>query len=927
MTLSHVDMMDRSRALSDLSVVPSDSGALLLFLSCPEDVLDWLWLALDVDRSDLVEGSVSWRVVTMSFKRSLNSITEVSLLPRLVSWLPSLLAGVPTHLQGDLLAAASGQTDEQMTIFLGDEGQRRPLLSLFLLSLQKEFCAHLANMLPPSASEQCSPLVLQNMVLGLRNLISAPVVGLVTGQPFGCSQWATKLDRTKRAPVASRGNEKGIIDKSFLVNYRKMIVLWLQFEALREADEASVAQQRIDSPREWSERIFSARDSHLSAPFTGAVFSPREMEGQEVEEMSSVLLDFRFSVSFLSMFLGALASEEVRPLLEKIQAVAGCIVAYSAGLTASFAQSLRRLSVLLPRDETALDDFSSCFLEVLDLFQTAAVLCLQRNLSCNHIKVGRSGSNWKYFVLDNLLEAIVEVLNRVDGREDQGILEVVDNALLAVFSSCGAVLSHEVSRWRGAAASPQMRPLLRDLMLRHGGLVHRKTQQLPDLLEGTWQIVDSAWREFGDGRDLRTVLGSNEGQSVPPTQGQTESAAAVAAGKVSGVPSSSSSASVKRSFLQTTAANRPTENKPSKIARIAIASPKLLSPSDSPHERDMVRVHLSDGQMDALQRQGGRQSRQGIVPATYSSADRVRLDAQSQLLGSQEELALSEQSVGLLASQHLRAVADELNKEAGPTDMTSDYGSAEEDMGKMDVSKGASPSGCRNEAVGKGSGPLSPENRPDSATASADDSHSDIHASGAMDTAADLSAARESINNVTESVVENAERDAIPLSAVGGVALAGSESGDAEAASQRENDLTAQQTCLNIAGEDPSVQSQIEEEKENDNEDEHDYENGNEIVDDEICGTLIDDFYFVEEQPNLATIDSQRREQLLAEFDDHLESARRSFEQYQQNLGQSLGQGLEAGEREEVREQILAMWFQSSKLAHDAYELIQRLKH
>ena len=32
MTLSHVDMMDRSRALSDLSVVPSDSGTRLLFL-------------------------------------------------------------------------------------------------------------------------------------------------------------------------------------------------------------------------------------------------------------------------------------------------------------------------------------------------------------------------------------------------------------------------------------------------------------------------------------------------------------------------------------------------------------------------------------------------------------------------------------------------------------------------------------------------------------------------------------------------------------------------------------------------------------------------------------------------------------------------------------------------------------------------------
>ena len=601
--------------------------------------------------------SVHYSTPQICLKRSLNSITESGLLPLLINWMPVLLMSL---LSPDCRTYHHSRENAHLNtttvaIAKKDIGLNRSLLSHFLVLLQSEYCAHLATMVSLSPSEQCSPSVLHNIINGLRNLVSIPLIALITSQQFGYSYWTTILDTAKEQERHFQDNKEdatiGQHSNSFLENSRKLLTLWLQLEITHgEAiDVGKVSGE--ETHMEWTQRFFGFSDDVVrSTPFTGAIFDNASVPEQ------SLVADLRFSFRYLHMLLDVLNIHGGKPGESSSPSVR-VIVQYVVGLVSSLSLSLYRfVSFAVQRQERNLVPLLSgihwCIGDLLEVFKTASFLHVNgkfRKPLLVHVTENDEDSNiaWKDFVLESVLNSIVRIIESLiesdPGKVDhfEKAKELIEQSLLSVMSCCGAIKSQED---QGRVSNTSFLKTLQRMLRKVGSSVW-KLSSVSSIAESsmanTWQLVLTSWAEFGDGRELSIAL------SAQPHVG--DSTAVVIANPTTSTNTSSSAAkaksSLKRSFADTVACSKTPDLVSSKAIK-SVSQPPTSLKKKVDNKYDLVsppqylKLQLSDRDLDVLEERC-RKARQGIVPVTYSSADRAQLDAQSQLIESQGDLLIS----------------------------------------------------------------------------------------------------------------------------------------------------------------------------------------------------------------------------------------------------------------------------------------------
>jgi len=205
--------------------------------------------------------------------------------------------------------------------------------------------------------------------------------------------------------------------------------------------------------------------------------------------------------------------------------------------------------------------------------------------------------------------------------------------LLNIISCCGAVLSQE----KAIAGKPLLlQEYIQSILLQFAVSVWSLNGN-----EEVSQLLISSWREFGCMGDLEAAVTNRlQGEySLLPSPTQTGHSPQTSIGKSHRGKQNNS---LKRSFIDAIASKA--DNSPDPSMRFRPQSPPFEAPKsklarsnliDDENQPEYLRVELSSSELDKLESRCAN-AKQGIVPSTYTAADRARLDAQSQLAASQE---------------------------------------------------------------------------------------------------------------------------------------------------------------------------------------------------------------------------------------------------------------------------------------------------
>ena len=532
-------------------------------------------------------------------------------------------------------------------------GSNRSLLTYFMFFVQTEYCAHLATMVSLSPSEQCSPSVVLNIISGLRKLVCVPLIALITSQQFGYSYWTNFLNTAAEQDDSGAQNNTGVatvcqMNSLFLENNRKLLILWLQLEIThRETIDIGKCSED-ETPFEWIQSFFSSHDDSVhSAPFTGAQFV------DAVIPMQSLVADLRFSMQYIHMLLEVLNIHGGKP---DSATSARSLLQYAADLVSSLSLSLLQFLSLAVQGQQQYSDLLlrsciyDCISEFLSVFKTVSFLHMTGNVKALIVHDAENGADsiaWKDFVLGNLLDCITIIITSLvqsdlsNAVEYEKPKELVEQTFLSVMSCCGAIKSQE---GRSQVSNTSFSVTLQRVLRKFGDSLWRLSSAssiAESLMANTWQLLLTSWAEFGDGRDLRGHL---------PDQPSCTDVSIPTFTSINDSSSVKAKANLKRSFAETVACSKATDSSKFK-AMNCVAQPSTyhkmrekLGKEELPFHPQYLKLQLNDHDFNVLEKRCLK-ARQGIVPITYSSADRAQTDAQSQLMESQCDVMYSIASI------------------------------------------------------------------------------------------------------------------------------------------------------------------------------------------------------------------------------------------------------------------------------------------
>ena len=559
--------------------------------------------------------------------------------------MPELLVSfLPSEFRSGRQSRASN-ISHTSTIAIGMRiiGSNRSLLTHFMFFVQTEYCAHLATMVSLSPSEQCSPSVVLNIISGLRKLVCVPLIALITSQQFGYSYRTNFLNTAAEQDDSGAQKNTGVatvcqMSYLFLENNRKLLILWLQLEIThRETIDIGKCSED-ETPFEWIQSFFSSHDDSVhSAPFSGAQFV------DAVIPMQSLVADFRFSLQYMHMLLDVL---NIHGWKADSATSSRSLLQYAAGLVSSLSLSLLQFLSLAVQGRQQYSDLLlrsciyDCISEFLSVFKTVSFLHMTGNIKALIVHDAENGADsiaWKDFVLGNLLDCITIIIKSLVQSDQSNAVEyekpkeLVEQTFLSVMSCCGAIKSQE---GRSQVSNTSFSVTLQQVLRKFGDSLWRLSSAssiAESLMANTWQLLLTSWAEFGDGRDLRGHL---------PDQPSCTDVSIPTFTSINDSSSVKAKANLKRSFAETVACSKATDSSKFKAMK-CVAQPSTyhkmrekLGKEELAFHPQYLKLQLNDHDFDVLE-QRCLKARQGIVPITYSSADRAQIDAQSQLMESQ----------------------------------------------------------------------------------------------------------------------------------------------------------------------------------------------------------------------------------------------------------------------------------------------------
>jgi hypothetical protein len=602
--------------------------------------------------------AVSMEVAASAIQSCMSGLTESGVLPSLFEWMPHLLAALDRATDSSASAApdssCAAAKDLVITICTRnavDSDGRSSCNTSTGQHLVGGFVAcsleQLSGMTLPSASEQHSPGLMHSMIGGLGHLLISPVVLAVQGNPGLLSVFADASvhgDGAAHPPTVTKDNVT-------LRNWQKILQIWLELKEFARThgidDESLHSESEGVVEPTWVDSLLRSDACALShVPFRAVSFAddlPVNNSGMRVIECT------------LSWAQAAVESVAAHRRKYPRSELTDTVIITAAGLLVSAITSLNKaLTQLhtgdhhneLKRVHEAVATVQSTFITCNTLLSSPTlpqVAFILRDIDTECVRLSCAAT-----VYGGLLNLAGTLHNFQSGAGDPesmstAVLKKYEQQwlLAALTGLCAHHSSSAGAQSRGAfrsaaatlAVGAEYRRVLMDYARRVG----------PGRDKDCADMLLSAWVELGGVADeLQHVLQS--GGAGP----RTAVVPATSAVTLKDTPlHTTPSSAVKRSFLAAVKSAGSSSSAPGSFAPPA----KRQTLAAEPPAGEFVKIAPAQSDLDALAAKSGygTKAKQGVVPVTYTGADRTDLNAQSQQLQSQQ----ASQLLGRQASQQV----------------------------------------------------------------------------------------------------------------------------------------------------------------------------------------------------------------------------------------------------------------------------------
>jgi hypothetical protein len=593
--------------------------------------------------------AVSMDVAAGAIQSCMSGLTESGVLPSLFEWMPHLLAALDKT--ADVSASvgpdsrSAGAKDLVITICT-----RNAVDSDGRSSCNTSTCQHLvggfvarsleqlSGMTLPSASEQHSPGLMHSMIGGLGHLLISPVVLAVQSNPGLLSVFAD-VTANGDAPAHPATVTK---DNAPLRNWQKILQIWLELKEFARThgidDESLHSESEGVVEPTWVDALLRSDARALShVPFRVVLLADDSLaDNCGLRECGCTLSLAQAAAESVSAHRRKYPRSELTDTVTV--AAAGLLVSAVANLNGFLTQQRAgdRHSVLKRVHEAVLV-VQATFTTNITLLSSPTLPHMAYVLSDVDGECVRR--SYVATVYGGLLNLAATLHNFQSGAVDPGSAAVLKRyeqlwLLAALTGLCARHSSSASAQSRGAfrsaaatlAVGAEYRRVLMDYARRVGAGCDKDCADM----------LLSAWAELGgDASELHHVLqsgGAGPHAAVVPAT----SAVTLKDTPLHTTPSSA----VKRSFLAAVTSAGSSSSAPGSFAPPA----KRQALAAETPAGEFVKIAVAQGDLDALASKSGycTKAKQGVVPVTYTGADRTDLNAQSQQLQSQQVSQLLE---------------------------------------------------------------------------------------------------------------------------------------------------------------------------------------------------------------------------------------------------------------------------------------------
>jgi hypothetical protein len=622
--------------------------------------------------------AVAMEVAANAIRSCMSGLTESGVLPSLFEWMPHLLAALDRTTDTGASAAPDSSSaaakDLVITICTRnavDSDGRSSCNTSTCQHLVGRFVAcsleQLSGMTLPSASEQHSPGLMHSMIGGLGHLLISPVVLAVHGNSGLLSVFADASvhgDGAAHPPTVTKDNVT-------LHNWQKILQIWLELKEFARThgidDESLHSESEGVVEPTWVDALLRSDARALShVPFRAVLFA---------EEPSVNSCGMREIGCTLSLAQAAAESVSAHRRKYPRSELTDTVTVAAAGLLVS---AVANLNGFLTQQRTGdqhsvLKRVHEAVLVVQATFTTTITLLSSPMLPHMAFVLNDEGGecmrrSYAATVYGGLLNLAATLHNFQSGAVNTGSAAVLKKyeqqwLLAALTGLCAHHSSNASAQSRGAfrsaAATLAVGAEYRHVLLNYARLVGAGCDK--DCAD----MLLSAWAELGgDANELQRVLQSGGAGShaavVPATSAVTS--------KQSPLHTTPSSA-VKRSFLAAVTSAGSSSGAPGSFAPPA----KRQTLAAETPAGEFVKIAPAQSDLDALAAKSGygTKAKQGVVPVTYTGADRTDLNAQSQQLQSQQVSQLLERQASQQVGGEIPASAPGIVATAAPPLSTS----------------------------------------------------------------------------------------------------------------------------------------------------------------------------------------------------------------------------------------------------------------